>query len=243
MKQTEELKHVFHSLLFASQEKRLACEQYAEVREELNALKGRSEREIQSLKEHLRLAMAALQEGQKLGNSLDHWEPAAGTNALTDTGADWDNKVSHRLLRGRYLFKMCTCLILNICSVCCYDVVLQVSAPWWLNERGVQKSWGAGCSALWGPWYHDSALVFNHSASEQHRVANIWFHYTGPHVIYKTALFIVFFILAFAFVSASVYECAFGLKTGICVKRRFFFPFFFFFTVIVDKEFVLYQLF
>lgn len=58
--------------LFAPQEKRSACERHAEVRDELHALKGRSEREIQSLKEHLRLAMAALQEGQKLGNSLDH---------------------------------------------------------------------------------------------------------------------------------------------------------------------------
>lgn len=72
---------------------------------------------------------------------------------------------------------------------------------------------------------HDSALVFDHSASEQHRVANIWFHYTGPHAIYKTALFILFFILAFAFVSASLYECALGLKTGIYVKRCFFFSF------------------
>lgn len=68
-----------HSVcLFAPQEKRLACEQYTEIREELSGIKGRSEREIQSLKEHLRLAMAALQEGQKLGNSLDHWEAAAG---------------------------------------------------------------------------------------------------------------------------------------------------------------------
>uniref|UniRef100_A0A3Q3W426 Uncharacterized protein n=1 Tax=Mola mola TaxID=94237 RepID=A0A3Q3W426_MOLML len=54
------------------QEKRLACERYTEMHEELSGMKGRSEREIQSLKEHLRLAMAALQEGQKLGNSLDH---------------------------------------------------------------------------------------------------------------------------------------------------------------------------
>lgn len=66
---------VSHSVclaLFAPQEKRLACERYTEIREELSGIKGRSEREIQSLKEHLRLAMAALQEGQKLGNSLDH---------------------------------------------------------------------------------------------------------------------------------------------------------------------------
>uniref|UniRef100_A0A3B4A516 PH domain-containing protein n=1 Tax=Periophthalmus magnuspinnatus TaxID=409849 RepID=A0A3B4A516_9GOBI len=55
-----------------NQEKRLACERYTEVHEELSGLKGRNERELQSLREHLRLAMAALQEGQKLGNSLDH---------------------------------------------------------------------------------------------------------------------------------------------------------------------------
>lgn len=59
-------------LLSAPQEKRLAGERYAEVHEQLSGMKGRSEREIQSLKEHLRLAMAALQEGQQLGNSLDH---------------------------------------------------------------------------------------------------------------------------------------------------------------------------
>lgn len=70
---------VFHSVCevtlsccFALQEKRLACERYTEMHEELSGMKGRNEREIQSLKEHLRLAMAALQEGQKLGNSLDH---------------------------------------------------------------------------------------------------------------------------------------------------------------------------
>ncbi|XP_041851458.1 TRIO and F-actin binding protein b isoform X2 [Melanotaenia boesemani] len=53
-------------------EKQLACERYAEVNGELSGMKGRTEREILNLKEHLRLAMAALQEGQKLGNSLDH---------------------------------------------------------------------------------------------------------------------------------------------------------------------------
>lgn len=35
-------------------------------------MRVRSEREIQNLKQHLNLAMAALQEGRKLGNSLDH---------------------------------------------------------------------------------------------------------------------------------------------------------------------------
>jgi hypothetical protein len=39
---------------------------------ELSSMRGRSLREVQSLKEHLRLALAALQEGQVLGNSLEH---------------------------------------------------------------------------------------------------------------------------------------------------------------------------
>lgn len=51
------------------------------MHEELSGMKDRSEREMQSLKEHLRLAMAALQEGQKLGNSLDHWESVAGLSS------------------------------------------------------------------------------------------------------------------------------------------------------------------
>lgn len=61
-----------HVLACALQEKRLACERYTEMHEELSGMKDHSEREMQSLKEHLRLAMAALQEGEKLGNSLDH---------------------------------------------------------------------------------------------------------------------------------------------------------------------------
>lgn len=68
------------------QEKRLACERYTEMHEELTGMKGRNEREIQSLREHLRLAMAALQEGQKLGNSLDHWDPADGTDVDKEAG-------------------------------------------------------------------------------------------------------------------------------------------------------------
>lgn len=59
-------------LACALQEKRLASERYTVVHEELSGMKDRSEREMHSLKEHLRLAMAALQEGEKLGNSLDH---------------------------------------------------------------------------------------------------------------------------------------------------------------------------
>ncbi|KAK5856672.1 hypothetical protein PBY51_008253 [Eleginops maclovinus] len=68
----KEISCLRNELQFLNTEKRLASERYAEMHEELSGMKGRSEREIQSLKEHLRLAMAALQEGQKLGNSLDH---------------------------------------------------------------------------------------------------------------------------------------------------------------------------
>ncbi|XP_040046190.2 TRIO and F-actin binding protein b [Gasterosteus aculeatus] len=68
----KEISCLRNELQFLNTEKRLAGERYAEVMEQLSGMKGRSEREIQSLKEHLRLAMAALQEGQKLGNSLDH---------------------------------------------------------------------------------------------------------------------------------------------------------------------------
>ncbi|KAF7651054.1 hypothetical protein LDENG_00116690 [Lucifuga dentata] len=68
----KEISCLRNELQFLNTEKRLACKRYKEVHEELCGMKGRSEREIQSLKEHLRLAMAALQEGQTLGNSLDH---------------------------------------------------------------------------------------------------------------------------------------------------------------------------
>ncbi|XP_061158325.1 uncharacterized protein LOC133169860 isoform X2 [Syngnathus typhle] len=68
----KEISCLRNELQFLNTEKRLASERYAEVNEELSGIKGRSEREIQSLKEHLRLAMAALQEGQRLGNSMDH---------------------------------------------------------------------------------------------------------------------------------------------------------------------------
>uniref|UniRef100_A0A8C6SEG2 TRIO and F-actin binding protein b n=1 Tax=Neogobius melanostomus TaxID=47308 RepID=A0A8C6SEG2_9GOBI len=68
----KEISCLRNELQFLNKEKCLACERYTEVHEELSGLKGRNEREIQSLREHLRLAMAALQEGQKLGNSLDH---------------------------------------------------------------------------------------------------------------------------------------------------------------------------
>lgn len=68
----KEISCLRNELQFLNMEKQLACKRYTEVHEELSGMKGRNEREIQSLKEHLKLAMAALQEGQKLGNSLDH---------------------------------------------------------------------------------------------------------------------------------------------------------------------------
>ncbi|XP_066563409.1 TRIO and F-actin binding protein b [Amia ocellicauda] len=53
-----------------NKEKRSACERYKELYVELSGMKSRSEREIETLREHLRLAMAALQEGRGLQNSL-----------------------------------------------------------------------------------------------------------------------------------------------------------------------------
>lgn len=53
-------------------EKQLSLERRRELEAELSGLRGRSVREVQSLKDHLRLALAALQEGQVLGNSLEH---------------------------------------------------------------------------------------------------------------------------------------------------------------------------
>ncbi|CAN9505760.1 unnamed protein product [Ophioblennius macclurei] len=69
---SKEISCLRNELQFLNVEKKLASERYTEMHEELSGIRGRNEREIQSLKEHLKLAMAALQEGQKLGNSLDH---------------------------------------------------------------------------------------------------------------------------------------------------------------------------
>lgn len=171
------------------------------MHEELSGMKGRSEREIQSLKEHLRLAMAALQEGQKLGNSLDHWESAAGPSALADAVSGVDrcgagsSAKSHTNAANKTLplWRFWEAdILLKLGFVCFSLFVLNVfmfcrcvySAPWWLNQWGVQKSRGDDCwictvLTVWGP----CALVFNHSANEQHRVAISWFHYTGPHML------------------------------------------------------------
>lgn len=52
------------------QDKRFTSGKYQDVYVELNHIKTRSEREIEQLKEHLRLAMAALQEKEAVRNSL-----------------------------------------------------------------------------------------------------------------------------------------------------------------------------
>ncbi|KAM9205513.1 TRIO and F-actin-binding protein isoform 3-T3 [Mergus octosetaceus] len=56
--------------MMQKQDKRFASGKYQDVYAELNHIKVRSEREIEQLKEHLRLAMAALQEKESLGNSV-----------------------------------------------------------------------------------------------------------------------------------------------------------------------------
>ncbi|TFK07214.1 Krueppel-like factor 2 [Platysternon megacephalum] len=57
-------------LQMMQKDKRFASGKYQDVYVELNHIKLRSEREIEQLKEHLRLAMAALQEKETLRNSI-----------------------------------------------------------------------------------------------------------------------------------------------------------------------------
>ncbi|XP_021572914.1 TRIO and F-actin-binding protein [Carlito syrichta] len=57
-------------LQMMQKDKRFASGKYQDVYVELNHIKTRSEREIEQLKEHLRLAMAALQEKESMRNSL-----------------------------------------------------------------------------------------------------------------------------------------------------------------------------
>lgn len=52
------------------QDKRFTSGKYQDVYVELNHIKTRSEREIEQLKEHLRLAMAALQEKEAMCDSV-----------------------------------------------------------------------------------------------------------------------------------------------------------------------------
>ncbi|XP_062310748.1 TRIO and F-actin binding protein b [Osmerus eperlanus] len=68
----KEISCLRNELQFLTSEKRVACERSEELQGELSSLKSRSERELQGVREHLRLAMAALHEGQVLGNSLEH---------------------------------------------------------------------------------------------------------------------------------------------------------------------------
>ncbi|XP_043376473.1 TRIO and F-actin-binding protein isoform X2 [Dermochelys coriacea] len=57
-------------LQMMQKDKRFASGKYQDVYAELNHIKLRSEREMEQLKEHLRLAMAALQEKETLRNSI-----------------------------------------------------------------------------------------------------------------------------------------------------------------------------
>lgn len=61
------LRDELHNL---QKDKRLASEKYNDIYVELNNIKSRSEREIEQLKEHLRLAMVALQEEAAISNSI-----------------------------------------------------------------------------------------------------------------------------------------------------------------------------
>ncbi|RXN19203.1 serine arginine repetitive matrix 2-like protein [Labeo rohita] len=65
-KQLNSLRNQLH---FLTTEKSSVCERYREVCEELSAMKSRSEREAETLREHLRLALSALHEGQQTDNT------------------------------------------------------------------------------------------------------------------------------------------------------------------------------
>ncbi|XP_043089903.1 TRIO and F-actin binding protein b isoform X2 [Puntigrus tetrazona] len=65
-KQLSSLRNQLH---FLSTEKSSVCERYREVCEELSVMKSRSEREAEALREHLRLALSALHEGQQTDNT------------------------------------------------------------------------------------------------------------------------------------------------------------------------------
>ncbi|KAK9978958.1 hypothetical protein ABG768_020694 [Culter alburnus] len=65
----QELNSLRNQMHFLTTEKSSVCERYREVCEELSAMKSRSEREAEALREHLRLALSALHEHD---NSLRH---------------------------------------------------------------------------------------------------------------------------------------------------------------------------
>lgn len=140
------------SLRATPQEKRLACERYVEMQEELSGMKGRSEREIQSLKEHLRLAMAALQEGQKLGNSLDHWGSGSWFPALccaqyqawNRRGAGSSAKKSHTNAASKSLphhsSSEADIFFFFFHLFCMYLYFAGVSATRWLKSEAYRKA-------------------------------------------------------------------------------------------------------
>uniref|UniRef100_A0A8C3PU50 PH domain-containing protein n=1 Tax=Calidris pygmaea TaxID=425635 RepID=A0A8C3PU50_9CHAR len=67
----KEVQCLREELQMMQKDKRFASGKYQDVYAELNHIKVRSEREIEQLKEHLRLAMAALQEKESLCNSVN----------------------------------------------------------------------------------------------------------------------------------------------------------------------------
>ncbi|XP_009080436.1 PREDICTED: TRIO and F-actin-binding protein, partial [Acanthisitta chloris] len=66
----KEVQCLREELQMMQKDKRFASGKYQDVYAELNHIKVRSQREIEQLKEHLRLAMAALQEKESLCNSV-----------------------------------------------------------------------------------------------------------------------------------------------------------------------------
>ncbi|XP_067165704.1 TRIO and F-actin-binding protein isoform X4 [Apteryx mantelli] len=66
----KEVQCLREELQMMQKDKRFASGKYQDVYAELNHIKVRSEREIEQLKEHLRLAMVALQEKESLCNSI-----------------------------------------------------------------------------------------------------------------------------------------------------------------------------
>ncbi|XP_016343840.1 LOW QUALITY PROTEIN: TRIO and F-actin-binding protein-like [Sinocyclocheilus anshuiensis] len=65
----KQLSSLRNQLLFLTTEKSSMCERYREVCEELSVMKSRSEREAETLREHLRLALSALHDGQQTDNT------------------------------------------------------------------------------------------------------------------------------------------------------------------------------
>ncbi|XP_051571802.1 LOW QUALITY PROTEIN: TRIO and F-actin-binding protein-like [Myxocyprinus asiaticus] len=68
----KEINSLRNQLQFLTTEKSSVCDRYREVCDELNVMKSRSEREIETLREHLTLALNALQEEQHIDNTLQH---------------------------------------------------------------------------------------------------------------------------------------------------------------------------